>query len=121
MGETVAESYFVAQLSTAELTDGQLGQVSGYLTTKFLNLSQTYDNYAAGLLPIEVWERDKQRHVKEFNFPVARAYWASISPIWGNPGFEAEMDEAYRASAQEIYNTSAEFKRVLERELNIRK
>jgi hypothetical protein len=121
MGETVAESYFVAQLSTAELTDGQLGQVSGYLTTKFLNLSQTYDNYAAGLLPIEVWERDKQRHVKEFNFPVARAYWASISPIWGNPGFEAEMDEAYRASAQEIYNTSAEFKRVLERELNIGK
>lgn len=117
MGENIADAYAVAQLRPSELTDGQMMQVSGYLTTKLVSISQYYYGFKQGLLTEHEWLEARHYYVKEFNFPVARAYWNSAAPLWRSD-FAAEIDQEYRANVGKEFVHMSEFKEALDKELN---
>ena len=122
MGETLADAYVIAQLEPADLTDGQLWQVAGYFTTTLLSLYKDYTGYTQGLHPESAWILRRERFVKEYNFPVARAYWNMVAPIWGDAEFREQLDKEYdSAKGDEYYLTVSAFKRELEKELKLGK
>ena len=118
IGETLAESYAVAQLRPDELTDAQMMEVTGYLAGKLHYLGQQYRSYKQGSLYGQEWEELKQYVAWEFNWPLGRAFWQTSKKSGGfSAAYINEIDEALAAVNPSQLNYVSELRSSLEREL----
>ena len=118
IGETLAESFVVAQLRPNELTDAQMMEVAGYLAGKLHYLTQQYRSYEQGSLYGQEWDAVKQYVAQEFNWPLGRAFWQTSKKSGGfSAAYIREINEALAALNPSQLNYVSELRSSLEREL----
>lgn len=74
MGENVSEALVTAENEPAELTDTQISEVSGYISTKLAQVDRAFEHYQKGLLTDEKWRLTRQSAIAVLDWPFGRAY-----------------------------------------------
>ena len=91
MGDTVAEAYAIALRAPEDLTDAQILQASGYLSTYIVGPMAAYKQYSTGITTQNEWNRTRQSTAMSLNGRFAQAWWSATKPFF-SPGFATEID-----------------------------
>jgi hypothetical protein len=117
MGENVASAFAQAYREPRNLTDEQLMQVQGYLTTSFNAIQQTYFNYNSGIASEEEWLTSKRYAVEQLRWSVGRAYWNATRDFYDHK-FASEIDIAIKGTkATAANNYLTDLRDALDKEL----
>ena len=95
MGENVSEAFVTAENSPAELTDTQISEVGGFLSTKLAQVDRAFEHYQKGLLTEEKWGVTRQSAVAVLDWPFGRGFW-QVNRQWYGPEFVAEIDQGLK-------------------------
>ena len=101
MGENVSEALVTAENQPTALTDTQISEVSGYISTKLAQVDRAFEHYQKGLLTDEKWRLTRQSAIAVLDWPFGRAYWQVVKHWYGSE-FVTEIDRALSGTAGQI-------------------